>query len=174
MSGQFIDSCSMGNGNKPTEPLHQELISQSIIRRARNILLLSFFTIGILGCLLLYFCGSESNLVSLFWKCWIFLVVMGNVHFFGYHFWRLQQIRTWTTTPLDSSSSSCVDNEIAVQRKSVYSLRSSLQFGVVIQIAVFILTALMLDGGEMMKLCTMVIIGYCLGVEIILFSARNR
>ena len=58
-----------------------------------------------------------------------FLAVMGDIHFFGFHFWRLQQKEHRQKIRLILLLKAGPDNDSAIQQKSVYTLYSSLQFG---------------------------------------------
>jgi hypothetical protein len=53
------------------------------------------------------------------------------------------------------------------------SLRSAIKFGVVVQLALFLITALNLDGGVLFRQCMTALMAYWLGLVIVLHRRRS-
>jgi hypothetical protein len=131
-------------------------------------LVISFFVISILGGTFIFFSWKSSSLSIAYEHGIAFFVIIAAVHFLGFKSWQRQQKTKQSITACNCCPPSQSDIKITDTRKVNYKFFPALKFGVIVQIAIFVLTALVLDGGELNRLCTIAIIGYWIGVGIIL------
>jgi hypothetical protein len=124
------------------------------IRTARLALAISFGVCCLLGGALVFFFWKNTSLATASGSSAVFVVIMAAVHFMGYRLLQRQMAAS--------------DTKLPPRQPLGEGILPAIKFGLVIQIVLFILTALVLDGGEMNKLCIMVIIAYWIGVSSIL------
>jgi len=78
-----------------------------------------------------------------------------------------------TENPYQSPLAESLPPELPSSDPSATSLTPSIRFGVVIQLGLFVLTALILDGGATNRHCVVAIIGYWIGALPIIVRRRK-
>ena len=124
------------------------------IRTARLALTISFGICCLAGGSFVFFYWKGTSLLTASGYCGLFFVIIAAVHSIGYLLCR-QQVETTEATFLP-------------KQPLGKNILPAIKVGLIVQIVIFLLTALMLDGGETNKLCMMAICGYWIGVGSVL------
>lgn len=134
----------------------------------KRTLVISFLVVGVFGCDFIFSSWSNISPWAGFIRCLVFVVIIGGVHFVGFRMWMRQEMEK-SGGPVDQASPA----ESHPRDSLKYTISSSLMIGLIIQLVLFVLTALLLDGGRVHRAYIITMIGYWVGAVAILFRHRQ-
>jgi hypothetical protein len=135
--------------------------SRSVVRRPEaTALALSFVLVSVLGCVFLVrYWSSVGHPERGVTRALAFVAIMAAVHVVGYRAYRRQD------------PSLVLDGEVPVEPKARIApeYRPAIRVALVQQMVLLILSALMLDGGRALRVCSIAIVAHALAIFLIVW-----
>jgi hypothetical protein len=138
--------------------------SAPTIQSARRAIAISFGVIGLLGGLFIFLHGSRGSIPMAVGRSVLFILIMAGFHDVSFHLWKRQQAKALANQ---------TEADVRLQQDSAKSLRSAIKDGLIIQLILILLTSMVLDGGLVHWLCLCAIVGYWIGVGLVLLRRHS-